>query len=184
MRAVLAFLCLTPLLGCSTASTSVGPSDAGDDVSTGDTATDTGSGTDSAAGDSAADSAAGDSAAVDSARTDSAGGDVAPDVPSADVRVDGGPVCTDPATFPKFEKGCGEDKNCVVGMHQINCCGSMLAIGMNHGVIDAFNTAEKAWAATCPKCGCPTLPPVDESGKTGSGFDAKCIGGKCTSVAK
>ena len=167
MRVVFAMLSLASLFGCSSASTTIAPDDGGTDGTTGDGATDTSTGA--------------DSVPTDVAPTDGVPSDTA----TTETRADGGgPVCTDPTSFPKFEKGCGADANCVIGMHTINCCGSQLAIAFNHSLRDAFDAAEKAWQATCPKCGCPAMAPVNESGKTGSSFDARCIGGKCISVAK
>lgn len=102
----------------------------------------------------------------------------------AETSTDGGPSCA-PGSFPTYDKGCTLDENCFLGMHQVDCCGSQVALSFNHAYALAFEAAEKAWVASCPKCGCPTKPPVDEAGKTGSsGFDAKCVANKCKSVAR
>ena len=57
--------------------------------------------------------------------------------------------------FPTdFERGCGADANCVVGLHQIDCCGTLFATGINHSERDRFDTAEATCRASYPACGC------------------------------
>jgi hypothetical protein len=50
-----------------------------------------------------------------------------------DLGKDGGDVvfCTGPGSprFPTFNKACSVPADCVIGLHQLNCCGSLLAIG-------------------------------------------------------
>ncbi|MGZ3450295.1 MAG: hypothetical protein ACXVEF_11910, partial [Polyangiales bacterium] len=120
-----------------------------------------------------------DSTEVDSAATDSAADtSTTPDT--------GGEValkCGDESTFPKLIKGCTGDENCSFGLHQTSCCGSLVAIGFNHAEKTKFDATEAAWRATCPACGCPPAPTVDELGKTGTSFQVKCDGGKCIAHA-
>jgi hypothetical protein len=73
--------------------------------------------------------------------------------------------CTD-GKFPTFSRECQGNDSCSFGFHQINCCGSMQAIGFNHSQKTAFEAAEAAWEATCPGCGCPTALPIDDDGNT------------------
>jgi hypothetical protein len=93
------------------------------------------------------------------------------------------PNCAADTGFPSFNRACTNNDSCVFGLHQINCCGSMQAIGFNHDQRDAFDMAERAWAMTCPQCGCAATLPIDDSGKTcmTSMFVATCDNGMCTS---
>lgn len=158
--------------GCSSASFVVGgaPGDAGEDASIADGAN----------GDASSD------AAKDTA-TDGSGPEVAPppDGAKSDAPADG-PVlsCLDPSTFPTFDKGCTYDFNCSYGLHQLDCCGSRLAIGFNHSQATAFDAAEKSWEMTCPMCGCATKPTAAEDGSTNTTFYVKCDSGKCMTHSK
>lgn len=72
-----------------------------------------------------------------------------------------------------LERGCGDDANCVVGVHQTDCCGNTSALGMNHSERDRFDAAESACRATYPLCGCPSGPTTTDSGETA--FDVATI---------
>ena len=76
----------------------------------------------------------------------------------------GGDATCGGAAFPTFDKGCGNDKNCSIGVHTTDCCGNAIAQGFNHGFRDAFDAAEKAWDQCLPSCGCPAGPTVAEDG--------------------
>lgn len=99
---------------------------------------------------------------------------------------DGG-VCPN-GSFPIYDKGCTTTDNCSFGLHQIDCCGTLSAVGFNHAFKDAFDLAEKPWRASCPGCGCPSGPTKAESGMTcdsnkivvkcstsGTGGSGKCV---------
>src|SRR5690606_36562188 len=55
-----------------------------------------------------------------------------------------------------LERGCTNDARCVVAVHQTDCCGNTVAIGINHSAHDLFDAAEAVCRATYPACGCPT----------------------------
>jgi hypothetical protein len=123
-------------------------------------------------GDAAADGTT-DGTTADGSSSDASAGDVGPDgFPGA---------CTPDGGFPNFQKGCGGNANCIVKLHQIDCCGSMIAIGLNHAEFAAFDTAEQAWEAACPKCKCPPKPTVAEDGNSGPNANVKvsCDNGTC-----
>jgi hypothetical protein len=85
------------------------------------------------------------------------------------VASDARPGACDAGTFPTFDKGCTDTINCVIGLHQINCCGALVAIGINHAFRDAFDKAEADWRMACPAvCGCVAGPTRAEDGKVGS----------------
>jgi hypothetical protein len=92
--------------------------------------------------------------------------------------------------FPMYDKGCTTTDNCSFGLHQVDCCGTLSAIGFNHAFKTAFDAAEVTWRASCPGCGCPSGPTKVESGvtcdqgKIGVKCDTSGTGsnGKCTTV--
>jgi len=104
---------------------------------------------------------------------------------------EGGGQCTN-GQFPMFEKGCTSSDTCIVELHQIDCCGSLAAIGVNHSVKDQFDNAEKTWRASCPQCGCDPGQTKAESGMMcdTSKIAVKCVMnsgmsvGKCTTVCQ
>lgn len=156
MRVLLACLLLT---GCGSAVAI--PDDALEDASADSNAT--------------ADAASDTTAKTDASRADSPIG-----------ATDGGRplLCSDPSTFPKFIKGCGTTENCSFGLHQIDCCGSKVAIGFNHSERTRFDEIEKAWQSTCPACDCREKPTLAEDGKTGTTFGVACVEGQCRTFVR
>ena len=73
--------------------------------------------------------------------------------------------------------GCTGDENCVIGVHQTDCCGSSYAYGFNHSERDRFDTLEPPCRATYPGCGCPAGPTQTDSGETAT--DASTIQVAC-----
>ena len=104
------------------------------------------------------------------------------DTSVVDASADGFPgACTPSAIFPSFQKGCGTTANCIIKLHQIDCCGSMAAIGLNHGEFAAFDQSEQAWESSCPRCKCVAKATVAEDGNSGPNADVKvsCDNGVC-----
>ena len=83
--------------------------------------------------------------------------------------------------FPTFSKTCAADGSCVTKIHQTNCCGSTVAIGVSASASATFDAAEKACDAMYPGCGCDGMGPVAEDGKLGdpSQIQVACQMGKC-----
>jgi hypothetical protein len=84
--------------------------------------------------------------------------------------------------FPAFDKTCAADDECAVKFHQINCCGTRVAIGINNAGSAAFDEAEAACQAMYPGCGCAQEPTKAEDGKTAldeSTIQVACTGGAC-----
>jgi hypothetical protein len=150
------------------------------------------------------DAAASDAPANDAARPDAPANDAArpdgpPDArdgearPDAPPPVDGSPatapmMCAGTAALPAFDKTCAVDADCAAVTHQINCCGTLVALGINKRLVTAFNDAEKACAASYPACGCASQPTRTEDGSMQLGFDGgiavKCQSGSCTTFIK
>ena len=105
----------------------------------------------------------------------------------SDARADGGPfACNlDGGPFPTLSDGCTGNDACVVGIHQIDCCGSKIALGLNHALLNTFQKDEAEWEASCPLCGCPPKPLLAQDGKSGQPADVRVLcdmssgSGKC-----
>ena len=79
----------------------------------------------------------------------------------------GAVMCTaTPPVFPGFDKGCTGASSCVIAFHQISCCGTRRALGINHAAKAAFDAAEATCEAQYPGCGCAQGPTSAEDGKT------------------
>jgi hypothetical protein len=131
--------------------------DSAKDGNTGDTTTskDTGGGSDTTTGD---DTRTGDDTAVADTTPDITPTDVVIDVPVVDV-IGGDVSCSgiECAGFPtSFVTGCTFDDNCVGEMHEVDCCGAMHVIGMNHSESTKFCAAEYGGTAAA---GCRTEYP-------------------------
>lgn len=106
------------------------------------------------------------------------------------MKGDGG-MCVN-GMFPMFDKGCTSNDVCIIELHQIDCCGTLSAIGVNHAVKTMFDTAEQMWRASCPQCGCDPGQTKAESGMTcdTSKIAVKCVMtagmsvGKCATVCQ
>ena len=90
--------------------------------------------------------------------------------------------CSDPSAFPSFSKTCSVDGDCAFGLHQVDCCGSLRAVGFER--TQPFADAEKAWASSCPMCDCLSKPTVADDGKTGTSFGVRCSSGTCSTFVK
>jgi len=131
-----------------------------------------------AAADVAADAGA-DLATADAGKPDSAAADVGV------VQVQ----CAGPDVhFPLFSKVCKDDAGCVVALHQINCCGSMIAIGIGKGASPAFLDAESQCQQQYPACGCASMPTQAEDGYAAMGGETDiavhCVAQVCTTSIK
>jgi hypothetical protein len=100
-----------------------------------------------------------------------------------DLPPDGTILCGIPyPLFPWFDKSCVADSDCAIGLHMVNCCGTMHAIGMNQSQKAVFQEAEAVCEGQYPPCGCASQPTLAEDGNTsGSGEDIAvfCKSGDC-----
>lgn len=97
------------------------------------------------------------------------GGDTGP-TGDAPALCSGGAEC---AGFPTtLTRGCtlgvgGADVNCAPEPHQIDCCGTMRVIGVNHGTVATeFCPAEALCRASYPAASCDPGPYMLDSGET------------------
>lgn len=56
--------------------------------------------------------------------------------------------------FPTFDGSCGDGRDCRVAVHQVNCCGSRVAIGINFLEQARFDEAEATCETQYPACDC------------------------------
>lgn len=82
----------------------------------------------------------------------------------------GGPppvMCEDgPENFPAFPKACQTADDCAIGYHAIDCCGSLLAIGIQIGDELNFMEAEALCQSQYPQCDCAPKLTIAEDGAT------------------
>jgi hypothetical protein len=112
-------------------------------------------------------------------------GDTGPDA-SVDSSPDGGQTVQcggENHFFPTFSDACTSDADCNIGLHQINCCGTKVAIGVTGGDYAAFEKAEATCSQQFPKCGCATFPTQAQDGFTAAmgneGLGVRCMEGMC-----
>ena len=89
------------------------------------------------------------------------------------------------STFPDFDRSCTDASECAVVEHQINCCGTMRALGIRADQQSAFDAAEASCRGMYPGCGCAALPTEADDGTTSDGTStarAECVSGQCTST--
>jgi len=117
-----------------------GDSNGGDSTSNGDTrGSDAPKDTTSGGDTTATDTTATDTTATDTTTSDTTSGETTSDTPTETATCAGVECAGFPTTFVD---GCVFDDNCVGEMHQVDCCGAMRVIGMNHSAALTFCTAE------------------------------------------
>ena len=97
----------------------------------------------------------------------------------------GGIVCggEDPQ-FPEFDRTCMLDRDCTVVFHQTDCCGTLVAWGLNGAAGKPFNEAEAECAAQYPACDCVPMPTTADDGKSTEDptqIMVTCMGSVCSS---
>jgi hypothetical protein len=82
--------------------------------------------------------------------------------------------------FPTFDAACAGDSDCFLGLHQVDCCGTMTAIGVTASQQGAFESAEAVCRGMYPGCGCPAGPVTTEDGSICvEGVAVHCVAGMC-----
>ncbi len=84
--------------------------------------------------------------------------------------------------FPTFDRSCASNRDCEIVFHQIDCCGSFLAWGINSAAGKAFGEAEAECVAQYPDCDCAPMPPLADDGKTVDDLnliEVACMNGEC-----
>ena len=95
-------------------------------------------------------------------------------------------ACTDdPPKFPEFDDSCAVPEDCAIVFHQIDCCGSQAAWGVNAEVAKAFGEAEAVCMMQYPQCDCPTEATVADDGNSAPDaalIEVQCNEGQCFTV--
>jgi hypothetical protein len=59
-------------------------------------------------------------------------------------------------------KMCGGSQSCAIMVHQTDCCGNTLLMGVDAARLAELQACETAWRATLPDCQCAAGPPQIE----------------------
>ena len=89
-------------------------------------------------------------------------------------------------SFPAFDRTCSAPADCVLRFHQVDCCGSQVALGVNQADSADFDAAEAVCQSQYPGCGCAAMPTVADDGTTSgdpAAFSVDCVGGQCATSA-
>jgi hypothetical protein len=99
-----------------------------------------------------------------------------------------GVMCTGTVgVFPTFDKTCAVADDCIIGIHQTNCCGATTAIGLTKVEQSRFAAAEQLCMSQYPPCACPATPTVAEDGRNpiaGQSIVVECQSRKCMTTVK
>jgi hypothetical protein len=94
-----------------------------------------------------------------------------------------GITCPDP--FPEFDKSCTAVEDCFVALHQVSCCGTLVAIGLNVADQPTFNEVEMVCVSEYPECECAPGPIVTDDGSETEDFTmitVECVQNSCTTT--
>lgn len=138
----------------STSTTGADPTDATTDTTTDPTVATSTTGVDPTGNESTSMGSTGTSTTTNGT-TDTTGPD--PDPVMCDV---------DPVIFPEFDKQCEAKADCVAVTRTLDCCGSVLVLGINIGALDEFNAAQALCTEEAIVCDCPPNAPIAEDGNS------------------
>ena len=102
---------------------------------------------------------------------------------TADTSVaDASLVCFDSSGDLDYSlKSCQSEADCVIEKHQVDCCGTILYVGVSASDAAQFGACEAAWTSTLPACGCASGQTKTEDGKvTYPNDDASAPAVHCT----
>jgi len=109
------------------------------------------------------------------------------DLGPSDAPADG-PVstltCGPARPFPSFGRACASSADCAAVVHQSDCCGTMVAIGIRASERAQFEASEQACRATYPLCMCaPRQLQADDGSllRDDKEMAVACRAGVCTS---
>jgi hypothetical protein len=89
------------------------------------------------------------------------------------------------SSFPTFDKTCASATDCAVGVHQINCCGSTVALGMTRAEQARFAAAEQVCVEQYPQCACAqTATAEDGQSVFGKQVVVACQSNRCMTRAE
>lgn len=83
-------------------------------------------------------------------------------------------------SFPSYDKTCMAATDCAIGVHQTDCCGSTVALGMTKGELTRFTADEQVCEAQFPRCACPETAIAEDGQSTfGKTVAVHCQAGLC-----
>jgi hypothetical protein len=89
-----------------------------------------------------------------------------------------------PSIAVKYERGCTSSADCAIGAHYLDCCGTVILLGINKDELDAFDT-NTGICHTPPTCRCKGRGTLTEDGQTSndptqlSDVALSCTAGVC-----
>lgn len=87
--------------------------------------------------------------------------------------------------FDSLDRSCTNAEDCVPVHHQIDCCGTILIMGLASSEQAAFDALEQYCSARFPACGCAAQGNQLEDGSvidfTSDAFRVECVDGQCRS---
>lgn len=105
------------------------------------------------------------------------------------LAVDSGPVeCVDSmGRMPASMRVCNVDTDCEVRPRQVDCCGSIVLVGVRSNVAPAFAVCEAERQKGLPMCDCLAQPTKTDEGSTippDASVGARCTASACTSFVR
>jgi hypothetical protein len=89
------------------------------------------------------------------------------------------------ADFDALDKSCASASDCRLVQHQIDCCGTILIMGLASAAEPGFAAIEQYCAAQFPPCGCASRGMMLEDGSLidfgSKDAVAECVDGRCRS---
>jgi len=88
-----------------------------------------------------------------------------------------------PPVFPTFDQACGSNSDCQVAVHQIDCCGSRAALGINIDEGARFDLDEGICRDQYPACDCVDRGILADDGQSAyyeADIGVACNEGICT----
>lgn len=82
-----------------------------------------------------------------------------------------------PPVFPTFDNSCQVDQDCAAGIHQIDCCGSFYALGLNSQELNRFREDEEICELQYPPCLCVGFGILADDGQRT--YSEKDVGVRC-----
>jgi len=107
---------------------------------------------------------------------------------------DGGPaadaapaaaLCGPQKAFPTFGRYCRGNADCVAVLHQSDCCGTFVALGISGGERARFDESEQACRASYSPCMCAPRQLTTDDGSVVRDLTevvAACVAGECTTT--
>lgn len=91
-------------------------------------------------------------------------------------------IACDAGVFPEFGESCETEADCAIVLHQTDCCGTLVALGVRADEVHTFDIAEAVCEGQYPGCGCAAQPTTAEDGQIAPSDDAiavRCDAGAC-----